>query len=57
MVTMKQTLNLQSALGDNAKVISIAAAYSRSEPERWEVKPDYIANNVEDLLSIIGKYA
>jgi len=49
--------NLQSALGDNAKVISVAAAYSRSEPERWEVKPDYIANNVEDLLSIIGKYA
>lgn len=49
--------NLQSALGDSAKVISVAAAYSRSEPESWEVKPDYIANNVEDLLSIIGKYA
>ncbi|MCL1057989.1 HAD hydrolase-like protein [Shewanella gelidimarina] len=49
--------NLQSALGGSAKVISVAAAYSRSEPERWEVKPDYIARNVEDLLHIIGKHA
>ncbi|MBL4828970.1 MAG: HAD family hydrolase [Aliivibrio sp.] len=49
--------NLQSALGENTKVISVAAAYSHSEPENWEIKPDYIANNVNDLLSIIGKYS
>lgn len=48
--------NLQSELGANAKVISVAAAYSRSQPESWQVKPDYIANTVEDLLAIIGKY-
>ena len=49
--------NLQSALKEKTKVISVAAAYSRSEPEGWEVKPDHIANNVEDLISIIGEYA
>ncbi|WP_394494289.1 HAD family hydrolase [Shewanella sp. ENK2] len=49
--------NLQVALGNNAKVISVAAAYSQSEPRSWSVKPDYIARNVEDLMSIIGKYA
>jgi len=48
--------NLQSALGENARVISVAAAYSCSEPESWEFKPDYIANKVEDLFPIIGKY-
>ncbi len=49
--------NLQSALGEEAKVISVAAAYSHSDPESWQIKPDYVASNVEDLLSIIGRYA
>ncbi|WP_066015859.1 HAD family hydrolase [Endozoicomonas atrinae] len=48
--------NLQSALGSCARVISVAAAYSHSEPDNWEHKPDYVALHVEDLLSIIGKY-
>ncbi|WCE28845.1 HAD family hydrolase [Vibrio sp. SCSIO 43137] len=49
--------NLQQELGSSAEVISIAAAYSRSEPDSWNTKPDYVAHNVDDLLSIIGKYA
>ncbi|MFT5790460.1 MAG: phosphoglycolate phosphatase-like HAD superfamily hydrolase [Shewanella sp.] len=49
--------NLQSELGENAKVISVAAAYSRSDPKSWKVQPDHIANNVEDLLTIIEQYA
>ncbi|MCG9786860.1 HAD family hydrolase [Vibrio mediterranei] len=49
--------NLQRELGTGAKVISVAAAYSRSEPEGWVTKPDYVAHKVEDLLQIIGKYA
>ncbi len=49
--------NLQSALDNKCRVISVAVAYSRSEPECWEVKPDYIANTVEDLSTIIEKYA
>lgn len=48
--------NLQSALGNNARVISVAAAYSHAEPDNWQHKPDHVARNVEDLLSIIGKY-
>ncbi|MFA0025818.1 HAD family hydrolase, partial [Vibrio sp. 10N.261.49.A5] len=24
--------------------------------ENWQTKPDYIANHVDDLLTIIGKY-
>ncbi|MFA0709307.1 HAD family hydrolase, partial [Vibrio sp. 10N.222.48.A3] len=44
------------ALGKNAKVIAVAAGYSRSEPENWQTKPDYIANRVDDLSMIIGKY-
>jgi hypothetical protein len=42
---------------DGTLVISVAAAYSRSAPLHWKSKPDYIVTNVEDLLSIIGKYA
>jgi len=49
--------NLQAALGESAKVISVAAAYSRSEPESWDSQPDFIARNVQDLLAIIGQYA
>ncbi|PMI59421.1 phosphatase, partial [Vibrio splendidus] len=48
--------NIEAALGNNAKVIAVAAGYSRSEPENWQTKPDYIANHVDDLLTIIGKY-
>ncbi|QDO86320.1 HAD family hydrolase [Shewanella psychropiezotolerans] len=48
--------NLQSVLGGQAKVISVAAAYSQSDPSGWAVQPDHIATNVEDLTSIIGKY-
>lgn len=49
--------NIEAALGNNAKVIAVAAGYSRSEPENWQTKPDYIANSVDDLLTIISKYA
>ncbi|MDR9830474.1 HAD family hydrolase [Vibrio sp. FNV 38] len=49
--------NLQTALGGTTQVIAVAAGYSRSEPEQWAVQPDYIAQDVEDLLGIIGKYA
>ena len=48
--------NLQSTLGDKTRVISVAVAYSRSEPENWDTKPDYIAKNVDELLSIIAQY-
>lgn len=48
--------NLQSELNNNARVISVAAAYSRSEPDSWNTKPDYVAHNVEDLFSIIGNF-
>ncbi|MFA0006465.1 HAD family hydrolase [Vibrio splendidus] len=48
--------NIEAALGKNAKVIAVAAGYSRSEPENWQTKPDYIANHVDDLLTIVGKY-
>lgn len=43
--------NIQSELGVN--VISVAAAYSLSEPKHWKVKPDYIAYTTKELLSII----
>ncbi|WP_375748425.1 HAD family hydrolase [Vibrio sp. HN007] len=49
--------NLQLELGDKTRVISVAAAYSHSNPDSWTIKPDYIARDVEDLLHIIGKYA
>jgi len=49
--------NIEAALGKNAKVIAVGAGYSRSEPENWQTKPDYIADHVDDLLTIIGKYA
>lgn len=45
--------NLQVALGGKTEVISVAAAYSRSEPTSWKVKPDYVAYHVEDLVWII----
>ncbi|QIA63096.1 HAD hydrolase-like protein [Vibrio astriarenae] len=54
---VKFARNLQQSLGEKAKVISVAVAYSRSEPEFWDHKPDYTAYRVEDLAHIIGKYA
>ncbi|GAM56407.1 putative phosphatase [Vibrio ishigakensis] len=36
---VKFARNLQSALGDNRKVISVAASYSRSEPESCNANP------------------
>ncbi len=49
--------NLESALGGDTRVISVAAGYSCSAPESWNITPDYIAHRVEDLVGIIGKYA
>ncbi len=42
--------HLQGALGEQSRVISVAVAYSRATPERWEHQPDHIARDVEDLL-------
>lgn len=53
---VKFARNLQTALGGSARVISVAAAYSRSEPQNWKSQPDYIAHTVDNLCSIIGKY-
>ncbi|MCG6229740.1 HAD family hydrolase [Vibrio furnissii] len=54
---VKFARNLQLTLGGDAKVIAVTAAYSRSEPESWEYRPDHTAHRVEDLFEIIGKYA
>ncbi|MGR5285023.1 HAD family hydrolase [Vibrio maritimus] len=48
--------NIQEAIGDGARVISVAAAYSRSEPKLWDIKPDHVAYSVEDLQGIISQY-
>lgn len=48
--------SLQLALGDQAQVISIAAAYSGSQPQDWTHQPDHIAYGVEDLVPIINQY-
>ncbi|WP_429100401.1 HAD family hydrolase [Aeromonas veronii] len=48
--------HLQAALGEQSRVISVAVAYSRATPERWEHQPDHIARDVEDLLPIVGQY-
>ena len=49
--------NIEQHLGGSCKVIAVAAAYSGAQPKRWNAQPDYVAHQVEDLLSIIGKYA
>ncbi|MFN1581703.1 HAD family hydrolase [Vibrio rotiferianus] len=49
--------NIEQHLDGSCKVIAVAAAYSGAQPERWNAQPDYVAHQVEDLLSIIGKYA
>ncbi|MFQ2071067.1 hypothetical protein ACK35S_18725 [Aeromonas veronii] len=51
---MQFARHLQAALGEQCRVILVAAAYSRATPERWEHQPDHIARDVEDLLPIIG---
>lgn len=48
--------HLQAALGEQSRVISVAVAYSRATPERWEHQPDHIARDIEDMLPIIGQY-
>lgn len=48
--------NLQAELGDTARVISVAVAYSHSTPELWEHKPDHIARKVEELYPIIQQH-
>ncbi|MFM5598263.1 hypothetical protein ACET7H_01180 [Aeromonas veronii] len=47
---MQFARHLQGALGEQSRVISVAVAYSRATPERWEHQPDHIARDVEDLL-------
>ncbi len=54
---VKFAKNIEEALGDGSKVISVAAAYSGADPDGWSVKPDYIASCVSDLKGIIAKYA
>lgn len=49
--------NLQAALGGNARVIAVAAAYSGAAPESWSCQPDYTARSVDELYDLIGTYA
>ncbi|WP_421221505.1 hypothetical protein [Aeromonas sp. 602293] len=53
---MQFARHLQGALGEQSRVISVAVAYSRATPERWEHQPDHIVCDVEDLLTIVGQY-
>lgn len=53
---VKFARNIEEALGDGSRVISIAAAYSGATPDDWTLKPDYIATRVSDLTGIIEKY-
>lgn len=48
--------NLQSALGQQSTVISVAAAYSGAIPESWDVKPDYIIRSPTELPIICEQY-
>lgn len=49
--------NLQSVIGDNVKVVSVAVSYSGAKPEGWYMRPDYIAKSVVELQSIITEFA
>ena len=46
-------LNIQKSLGNDSRVISVAVAYSHSEPEKRQMKPDYIDHQVSDISAII----
>ncbi|WP_299019793.1 HAD family hydrolase [uncultured Photobacterium sp.] len=45
-------LNLQSALGQNATVISVTAAYSGANPDDWSVKPDFMIHSPQELTAL-----
>ena len=48
--------NIETALCDNSKVISIAAIYSGANTTLWTYKPDFEIENPTDLLEIINNY-
>ena len=54
---VKFARNIEQSLGDDSRVISVAAAYSGANTSAWPIKPDYVAKSTFDLLSIIKKYA
>lgn len=48
--------NLQSALGQQSTVISVAAAYSGAIPGSWDVQPDFIIRTPSELVLICEQY-
>ena len=48
--------NLNNTLSGNAKVISVAAAYSGAIPDKWYSQPDYIIKCPNELLNICSVY-
>ena len=46
--------NIEVALCENSKVISIAAMYSGANSKLWNYKPDYEIENPTELLEIIN---
>ena len=49
--------NIETALCENSKVISIAAMYSGANTKLWTYKPDFEIENPTDLLEIINNYS
>ena len=47
--------NIETALCENSKVISITAMYSGADTKLWTYKPDFEIENPTDLLEIINK--
>ncbi len=39
--------------GHHVRVLSIAAGYGGANPEAWDIQPNYLANNVKDILHFI----
>ncbi len=48
--------NIEIELGENNKVISIAAMYSGADTKLWTYQPDFEIENPSDLLEIINNY-
>ncbi|KHT64021.1 phosphatase [Photobacterium gaetbulicola] len=48
--------NLQSELGQDSTVISVAAAYSGAMPDKWQAKPDFIIRTPMELTAICELY-
>ena len=48
--------NIETALCENSKVISITAMYSGADTKLWTYKPDFEIENPTDLLEIINNY-